>query len=91
MLAVLFLFACLTFFGKNKNYELSTKEIRVNFGLLKKIAYNFIANAEIVDLKIILRIWLIVFPAFNGVHLKQASATSLFMQLNSAASLLKSP
>ncbi|NLF87449.1 hypothetical protein GX563_01345 [Candidatus Bathyarchaeota archaeon] len=66
MLAVLFLFAYLTFFGKNLNYELSTQEIKINFGLLKKkIACNMIANAEIVDLKIILRILAHSVPGFQ--------------------------
>jgi len=63
---VLFLFAYLTFFGKNLNYELSTEEIKVNFGLLKKkIAYRQIANAEIIDLKIILRILAHSVPGFQ--------------------------
>jgi len=66
MLAVLFLFAYLTFFGKNLNYELSTEEIKVNFGLLKKnITYNQIVNTESIDLKIILLIIAHSVPGFQ--------------------------
>ena len=66
MLAVLFLFAYLTFFGKNLNYEMSAQEVKINFVFLKKkIAYNLIANAEIVDLKIILRILAHSVPGFQ--------------------------
>jgi hypothetical protein len=66
MLAVLFLFAYLTFFGKNLNYDLSTDEIKVNFGLLKKkMPYCLIANAEVVDLKIIFRILAHSVPGFQ--------------------------
>ena len=66
MLSVLLLFAYLTFFGKNLNYEFSAEEIKVNFGLLKKkIAYSQIANAEVIDLKIILRILAHSAPGFQ--------------------------
>ena len=65
LLSVLFLLAYLTFFGKNLNYELSTEEIKVNFSLLKKIAYSQIANADIVNLKIILRIIAHSVPGFQ--------------------------
>ena len=66
MLAVLFLFAYLTFFGKNLNYTLSAQETRVNFGLLrKKINYSQIADVEIVELKVILRIFAHSVPGFQ--------------------------
>jgi hypothetical protein len=48
------------------NYELSASEFRVNFGLLKKsISYSRVVNAEIVDLKLSLRLFGASLPGVN--------------------------
>ncbi|XHH10516.1 MAG: PH domain-containing protein [Candidatus Bathyarchaeia archaeon] len=67
LLGVLSLLTYFALAGGSTRYEVSSKSLRINFGLLKKtIPYPRIAKAEIVDLSITLRLFGASLP---GVHI----------------------
>jgi hypothetical protein len=66
LLSVLLLLAYFTFSGGNLKYEVTAKESRVNFGLLKKrIPFTRIVNVEKVNLTLSLRLFGASLPGFH--------------------------
>ncbi len=67
LIGLLVLLAYLALAGGTARYEVSSKALRVNFGLIKKtIPYKRIIKAEVVDMNITLRLFGASLP---GVHL----------------------
>lgn len=103
LLGVLFLLTYFALSTGNSKYELSTTSLAVNFGLIKKLFdYHLIAKAEIVNLRLLLRLFGASLPGFHWglfktsignahVYATKIEGNFILLTLNDGARIVLSP